>query len=156
MSRRTPGCANRFVLLLGASAANIKIAGTNDSGSTFLSGLTKKTQRTETFPPVTSLTSGVMTTESPSFNPCLTSTPVSVVKPQTTLPLPLKPASRYDINSNVDLIHDVTQPELGRQPYLREGDAISSAFQKRHSGSDLCSRNRHLIEGRPNQPGYRA
>ena len=49
------------------------------------SGLTKKSQRTETFPPFTSLTSGVMTTESPSFNPCLTSIPVSVVKPQTTL-----------------------------------------------------------------------
>src|SRR6266480_4947413 len=44
-----------------------------------------ESQRTETFPPFTSLTSGVMTTESPSFNPCLTSIPVSVVKPQTTL-----------------------------------------------------------------------
>src|SRR5205814_8502152 len=36
-------------------------------------------------PSIHELDVGVMTTESPSFNPCLTSIPVSVVKPQTTL-----------------------------------------------------------------------
>jgi len=41
--------------------------------------------RTETFPPFTSLMSGVMDDGITVFNPCLTSIPVSVVEPQTTL-----------------------------------------------------------------------